>query len=162
MNPTITIDRETATFTVEARYDAEPERIWRLWADPRQLERWWGPPTHPATVTDHDLSPGGIVRYYMTSPEGEKFAGAWRVVRVEAPHTFEFEDYFEDDSGNENTDLPISRSTVTIERSGGGPTVMTMTTRYDGAAALEQILAMGMEEGVTLAVGQIDALLTED
>ncbi len=49
---------------------------------------------------------------------------------------------------------------MTIEKSSDGPTLMTMTTRYDSTDALEQILAMGMEEGVTLAVGQIDALLT--
>ncbi len=45
------------TMTLEAEFDASPERVWQLWADPRQLERWWGPPTYPATVTTHDLRP---------------------------------------------------------------------------------------------------------
>ena len=35
------------TLTVEAEFDASVERIWQLWADPRQLERWWGPPPLP-------------------------------------------------------------------------------------------------------------------
>ncbi len=154
-------DRDNATFTVSAEYDAEPGRIWRLWADPRQLERWWGPPTYPATVTDHDLVPGGIVRYYMTSPEGERFGGGWRVQRVEGPNLLEFEDYFADDEGREKADLPVSRSTVTIERIGDGATRMTITTRYESAAAMEKVLRMGLEEGITLALGQIDALLAE-
>ena len=47
---------------------ASPERVWQLWADPRQLERWWGPPTYPATFTQHDLAPGGHVEYHMTGP----------------------------------------------------------------------------------------------
>lgn len=161
MTPTITTDPETATFTVAVEYDVEPDRIWRLWDDPRQLERWWGPPTHPATVTDHDLAPGGAVRYYMTSPEGEKFGGGWRVLRVEGPHLLEFEDYFADDAGDENPDLPVSRSTVTIERTNSGPTRMAITTRYENAAAMEKVLEMGMQEGITLALGQIDALLAE-
>ena len=46
------------TMTITAEFDAPIERVWQLWADPRQLERWWGPPTYPATVVDHDLSPG--------------------------------------------------------------------------------------------------------
>lgn len=161
MPPTVTTDHETATFTVVAEYDADPERIWRLWADPRQLERWWGPPTHPATVTDHDLRVGGVVRYYMTSPEGEKFGGGWRVVRVEAPHLLEFEDYFEDGDGVENTDLPVSRSTVTVEGSSNGRTRMTIMTRYENTAAMQTVLDMGMEEGILQALAQIDALLAE-
>lgn len=161
MTPTVTTALETATFTVAVEYDADPERIWRLWADPRQLERWWGPPTHPATVTDHDLTAGGIVRYYMTSPEGEKFGGGWRVVRSDGPHLLEFEDYFADDAGDEDPDLPVSRSTVAIERSDAGRTRMTIRTRYASAEAMEKVLEMGMQEGITLALGQIDALLAE-
>ena len=40
-------------FTITARFDASIERVWRIWSDPRQLERWWGPPSFPATVTEH-------------------------------------------------------------------------------------------------------------
>ena len=37
-------DPETLTMTLTAEFDATPERVWELWADPRKLERWWGPP----------------------------------------------------------------------------------------------------------------------
>ncbi len=49
-------DPQRLTLTVEAEFDASVERIWQLWADPRKLERWWGPPTYPATFTKHDLT----------------------------------------------------------------------------------------------------------
>ena len=65
-------DPEALTMTVDAEFDASPERVWQLWADPRQLERWWGPPTYPATFTAHDLAPGGRVEYHMTGPEGDQ------------------------------------------------------------------------------------------
>ncbi|MEJ7695518.1 MAG: SRPBCC domain-containing protein [Candidatus Limnocylindrales bacterium] len=39
-------DPEDLTLTITAQFDASPERVWQLWADPRQLERWWGPPTY--------------------------------------------------------------------------------------------------------------------
>jgi uncharacterized protein YndB with AHSA1/START domain len=65
-------DPRTLTMTLEAEFDASPERVWQLWADPRQLERWWGPPTYPATFTRHDLAPGSRVEYYMTGPEGDQ------------------------------------------------------------------------------------------
>ncbi|MDX1467770.1 MAG: SRPBCC domain-containing protein [Acidimicrobiia bacterium] len=162
MTPTVTTDRDSATFTVAAVYEAPTERIWRLWSDPRQLERWWGPPSHPATVVHHDLTAGGVVSYYMTSPEGEKFHGGWRVLGVEAPNLLEFEDYFANQDGSENVDLPISRSTVAIEDQGDGRTRMTITTRYENSAAMEKVLEMGMEEGITSALGQIEEILAED
>ena len=72
-------DFHDLTMTMTAEFTAPVERVWRLWQDPRQLERWWGPPTYPATFEAHDLTPGGDVSYYMTSPEGDKFRGWWRI-----------------------------------------------------------------------------------
>ena len=82
---TVTKTVEQATMTIVAEYSAAPARVWQLWADPRQLERWWGPPTHPATVTDHDLAPGGLVRYHMTGPDGEQYHGGWRMINAVEP-----------------------------------------------------------------------------
>jgi uncharacterized protein YndB with AHSA1/START domain len=162
--PVISVDRDTEalTMTVVAEFDAPVERVWQLWDDPRQLERWWGPPTHPATVVDHDLTPGGWVRYFMTSPEGDKYRGWWRVEEVEAPRLLAVEDGFADDAGEPNDELPVSRSVVTIDAVDDTRTRMTITSVYDTSAELEQVLAMGMEEGIRTAVGQIDALLAED
>src|SRR4029079_11870921 len=56
-------DQQARTMTLDAEFAAPPERVWQLWADPRQLERWWGPPTYPATVDAHDLRSGGRVEY---------------------------------------------------------------------------------------------------
>ena len=39
-------DAEALTLTLDAEFEAPAERVWQLWADPRQLERWWGPPTY--------------------------------------------------------------------------------------------------------------------
>jgi len=79
-------DTTALTMTINCEWDAPIERVWQLWADPRQLERWWGPPTYPATVVDHDLTPGGRVNYYMTGPDGDQPRGWWRVIAVDPPH----------------------------------------------------------------------------
>jgi uncharacterized protein YndB with AHSA1/START domain len=44
-------DADARTLTITARFDAPIGRVWQVWSDPRQLERWWGPPMYPATVT---------------------------------------------------------------------------------------------------------------
>jgi uncharacterized protein YndB with AHSA1/START domain len=155
-------DPHALSMTLDAEFEAPPERVWQLWADPRQLERWWGPPTYPATVTSHDLRPGGRVEYHMTGPEGDQPRGYWEVLQAEPPHRLVFRDGFANADGTPNTDLPVGEARVTIADIGGGRTRMSIESVFPDAAAMEQVLAMGMEEGLTQAVGQIDAILAED
>jgi uncharacterized protein YndB with AHSA1/START domain len=157
----ITVDKDPAarTMVVTAELDATVERSWQLWADPRQLERWWGPPSHPATVVEHDLAPGATVRYFMTGPDGDKYHGLWDVVAVEAPRRLELVDSFADDSGAKNESLPSTRMVMELAERAGGGTTMTMRSEFASVEDMERIIAMGMEEGLTEALGQIDAIL---
>ena len=155
-------DPEALTLTTDTEFDATPERVWQLWSDPRQLERWWGPPRYPATVTSHDLRSGGRVEYYMTGPEGDQPAGYWDIVEVEPPHRLVFRDGFANADGSRNTDLPGTEARVTIEQVSGERTRMSIESRFPDLAAMEQLAAMGMEEGLREALGQIDAILAED
>ncbi len=155
-------DPQALTMTLEAEFDVSPERVWQMWADPRQLERWWGPPTYPATFTKHDLAPGSRVEYHMTGPEGDQPHGYWEVLEADAPHRLVFRDGFANADGTPNTDLPMTTARVRIEDVGHGRTRMSIASVFPSAEAMEQVLAMGMEEGLTQAVGQIDAILAED
>ena len=161
--PVISVDKDTDALemTVVAEFDAPVERTWELWADPRKLERWWGPPSHPATVVDHDLTPGGRVSYFMTSPEGDKYHGWWKVESVDAPRLLQVEDGFADDAGEPNPDMPTTRMRVALADRDGGGTRVTILSTFPSAEALEQMLEMGMEEGMREAMGQMDAVLAE-
>ena len=152
-------DAEALTMTVTAEYDASPERAWALWADPRQLERWWGPPMYPATVHTHDLVEGGRVTYSMTGPEGDTHYGYWTVVAVEPARRLEVVDGFADADGAPTmTDLTTRMVVDLAERPGGGVAV-TIVSTFPSVEVLEQMLGMGMEEGLREAMGQIDAIL---
>jgi uncharacterized protein YndB with AHSA1/START domain len=153
-------DLDAHTMTVVAEYDAPVDRVWRLYADPRQLERFWGPPTWPATVVDHDLSPGGRVTYVMTGPEGEKSAGYWDVLEVEPPRRFVVNDGFADDTGQAKPDLPTTRMELELVARAGGGTTMTVVSTFASTDAMKQMIEMGMEEGMREAMGQIDGILT--
>lgn len=150
------LDQLTLTFVTE--YAASKDRVWQVWEDPRQLERWWGPPTWPATFTRHEFVPEGESRYSMTGPEGEKAPGWWRLIAIDAPDRLEFEDGFAGDDGEPLDRSDTTRTVVTLEES-GGTTRMTAVTTFKSLEQLEKLLGMGMEEGMELAVGQIDAIL---
>jgi uncharacterized protein YndB with AHSA1/START domain len=159
--PIVRVDQDlyTHTMTVVAEYDAPVERVWQLYADPRQLERFWGPPTWPATVVAHDLSEGGRVTYFMTGPDGERSAGYWDVLEVEAPRRFVVEDGFADPAGQPNPDMPTTRMELVLAERPGGGTTMTVVSTFASIDAMRQLIEMGMEEGLRQAMGQIDAIL---
>ncbi|MFE0808873.1 SRPBCC domain-containing protein [Streptomyces sp. NPDC058794] len=151
-------DLENLSLTLIADFSAPVERVWELWSDPRQLERWWGPPTYPATVEQHDLTPGGDVTYFMTGPEGDKYRGWWRVATVDAPTSLEFTDGFADQDGVPNADMPTTTTRVTLTERDGG-TRMEMLSVFDSRDQMDQLMKMGMEEGLREAAGQMDGLL---
>jgi len=151
-------DLDNRTLTVIADFAAPPDRVWQLWADPRRLERWWGPPTYPATVEDHDLTPGGDVTYFMTGPEGDVHRGWWRITAVDPPKSLEFVDGFANDDGTPNTELPTTDIHMRLTDHDGG-TRMELRSVYDSREQMEQVMSMGMAEGLRESIGQIDALL---
>lgn len=154
-------DLAACTLVVVSEFDAPAEHVWELWRDPRKLERWWGPPGYPATFTTFELQPGGAVAYYMTGPEGEQFHGWWEVTAVDPPAGLSFVDGFANTDGSRNDDLPTSEGSVQITTRDGGGSRMTITTVYPSTEDLQQVLDMGMEQGITMAIGQMDPLLAE-
>lgn len=154
-------DLDALTMTVTAEYDVPAERAWQLWGDPHQLERWWGPPTYPATVEQHDLTPGGTVAYCMTGPEGETHRGWWQVLEVQPPRHLLVKDGFADADGNPSVDLPTTVMRVVIDDRAGGGVLVTILSTFPSLEALEALLAMGMEEGLKGAMSQIDAILAD-
>jgi uncharacterized protein YndB with AHSA1/START domain len=151
-------DLDALTMIVTAKFDAGAVRIWETWSDPRQLERWWGPPSFPATFVEHDLTPGGRSAYFMTGPDGQKHHGWWRVQEAEPPRRLRYEDGFADDDGKPNEQMPTTIATVTLTEA-DGVTTMSIESRFSSRAGMEQMLEMGMEQGISEAVGQIDLLL---
>ena len=112
-------------------------------------------------MVEHDLAPGATVRYFMTSPEGEKFHGLWDVVAAEAPRRLEVVDSFADDTGAKNESLPSTKMTVTLAEREGGGTTMTMHSVFSSVEAMEQMIEMGMEEGLQEALTQIEGILAD-
>lgn len=153
-------DFDSLTLTLVADFDAPAERVWQLWADPRQMERWWGPPTYPAIVEQHDLTPGGAVTYFMTSPEGEKYRGWWRVTSVNPPKSLEFTDGFANQDGTPNAEMPTTTVRMQLTERDRG-TRMELRSVFNSREEMEQLVNMGAVEGLQQSVGQMDALLAD-
>jgi uncharacterized protein YndB with AHSA1/START domain len=156
----VTRDPAALTMTVVAEFGVPVERLWDAYADPRQIERFWGPPTWPATFHRHDMAVGGRSSYTMHGPDGESSSGFWEFLAVDPGRSFEVRDGFATQDGAENTAMPDMRMTFVFEPTGTGSR-MTTTTSFPSVEALEQLTSMGMEEGMRQAMGQIDEVLAD-
>ncbi len=151
-------DFDSLSLTLVADFDSQIERVWQLWADPRQLERWWGPPSHPSTVEKHELAVGGEVSYFMTGPDGEQTWGLWRVTSVDPPRALEFTDGFASQDGSPNADTPTTAVQVRLTEHDGG-TRMELRFVFDSTEHMEQLEGWGAFDVFPRSVGQMDALL---
>src|SRR5690606_29353720 len=156
----VTSDASTLTLTVVGDYPVPVERLWDAWADPRQLEKFWGPETWPATFTRHDMAVRGGPEYYMTGPDGSVSRGWWRFLAVDPGRGFEVEDGFAHDDGRPKENMPVMRMVIRLEPTPGGSR-LTGVTYFPSVEAMEQLVQMGMVEGMKSALGQLDATLAD-
>lgn len=156
----IATDPEALTLTVVGDFPVSVERLWEAWVDPRQLERFWGPETWPATFTRHDVAVGGRSAYRMTGPDGGTAHGWWRFVAVEPGRMFEVEDGFAHPDGRPNEAMPTMRMRFTFEPTASGAR-FTSVTRFPSLEAMERLVEMGMVEGLRSALGQMDDVLAD-
>jgi uncharacterized protein YndB with AHSA1/START domain len=156
----VSSDPNALTLTVVADYPVSLERLWEAYVDPRQLERFWGPVQWPATFTRHDVKIGGRSLYYMTGPDGTRAHGWFRFLRVEPLRCFEVEDGFADADGRENSAMPTMRMVFNFEATATGSR-FTSVTHFPSTEAMQQLVNMGMMEGMKSAMGQIDATLAD-
>lgn len=156
----VTKDPEALTLSVVADFTVPVRRLWDAYLDPRQIERFWGPPTYPSTFTQHDGAPGGLSKYVMHGDDGGVSRGYWKWVAVDEGRSFEVRDGFSNDDGTPNTEMPDMRMVFEFQETALGSRLVT-TTYFNSLEELEKLVAMGMEEGMTQAMGQIDAVLED-
>jgi uncharacterized protein YndB with AHSA1/START domain len=156
----ISADADTLTMNIVADFDAPRDRVWSVFTDPRQLERFWGPPGWPATFTRFDFAPGGLAQYHMTSPRGEVSRGRWEFLSIDEPRSFEVLDGFADENGDLTSDIDPMRMVFAFEQTPSG-TRLNGKTYFTSADSLEQAVQMGMVEGTRMAMAQLDTVLQQ-
>jgi len=153
-------DLDQLTITIVADCAIPLRRLWDAYTDPRQIERFWGPPTYPATFLRHDAAAGGRSVYVMTGPEGDTHYGCWDWSSADAPVAFDVVDRFADAAGVPNLDLPTTHMRFAFEETSTGSR-LTATSHFDSLEQMQQLIDMGMLEGTREAMSQIDSVLAD-
>jgi uncharacterized protein YndB with AHSA1/START domain len=163
----VTKDLDNKTLTIERDFDGPIDKVWKAYADQETFEKWWGPEGWETKAKEFNFAPGGRVHYGMKcvdEAQGEWFnQSSWGVMVIEsvdAPHSFTYKDYFSDETGALNKEMPVMTVTNKFVEE-NGKTKLTSISQADTAEQIEQLVQMGMVEGFTSQLKKLDAMLAE-
>lgn len=146
------------TLLVEREFDGSLELVWKAWTDADILAAWWAPLPYKAITKSMDFRNGGRWHYYMLGPDGSKF---WCMVNysgIELLKQFNAGDYFCDEEGTLNTELPGSDWLVAFTNAGKS-TKVTVTLTFSSQEDMEKIISMGFKEGFSMGHDNLDKWL---
>ncbi len=152
------IDTNKNQIHVEREFDAPLEQVWRAWTESELLEQWWAPKPFKAVTKSMNFTNGGAWHYYMLGPDGSQF---WCMVKynsIEIHKRFEADDYFCDEEGNRNEEMPgMHWDNVFTGR--GNVTKVNVHITFASEKDLERIVAMGFKEGFAMAHSNLDEII---
>lgn len=135
-------------------FEAPRELVWRVWTDPQQLMRWWGPAEFTSPTCRIDLRVGSNYLFCMQAPDGTKIWSTGTYEEIVPLERLVYTDSFADEAGNAvsashygmGDDIPFTMTiTVTFEEVGGKT---KMILRHEGlpAGELSEMTAVGWNE----------------
>jgi len=161
----VTKDFDNNTLIIERTFNASRQRMWNAYADPELFAKWWGPEGWETTVKECSFTPGGKNHYAMKcvdENQGEWFnQESWGMMifeTVDEPNSFSYKDYFSDANGTLNHDMPAMTITMSFAES-DGKTTMTCSGVVESKEQLEQLINMGMIEGLTSSLDKLEAFV---
>jgi uncharacterized protein YndB with AHSA1/START domain len=164
----VTKDLENKTLVLERQFNGPVDKVWKAYADQEWFEKWWGPEGWETKAKEFNFVSGGRVHYDMkcVDPAQTDWFGksSWGLMALESVdvsnHTFTYVDYFSDETGVENKEMPVQTVTVSLVENDGG-TNMVIASVSDTAEQIEALVKMGMIEGFSSQMNKLDAMLAE-
>ena len=153
-----TVNEAGNTLTVSRKFAANINLVWDAWTKAEILDQWWAPLPYKAKTKSQVFEPNGHWHYAMVGPNNDTHWGMMQYKEIAKPDFFSANDVFCDENGATNSNLPSTDFVIkfTIE---GDITMVNMVSEYATKEALEEILAMGMKEGLSMALAQLDSIL---
>ncbi|MEM9856933.1 MAG: SRPBCC domain-containing protein [Bacteroidota bacterium] len=144
--------------TVERAFNAPLDLVWRTWTEAELLDQWWAPEPWKSETSHMDFKEGGHRLYAMVGPEGEKHIARTNYFSIDIHKQFSGEDAFCDQEGNVNPEMPVSTFNNQFDETGES-TFVTVVSEYVSEEHLQQVIEMGMKEGLTMAFENLDSVL---
>lgn len=155
-----TVDKTTNTIIIKREFAADRPTVWDCYTKSEMLDQWWMPHPWKSRTKSMDFREGGKWHYAAVGPNGEEHWAIASYIKIEPQKLFLANDAFGDADGNINKDLPQSKWTMNFSDMEGN-TLVHGIMQFPDLAQLEQTIAMGFKEGLTMAMENLDAMLAK-
>lgn len=152
------VNKTNKTITVKREFAARRSLVWDCHTKSEFLDKWFAPKPLTTKTKSMNFSEGGHWHYAMVDPAGTEYWGYTEYVKISPIDFYRTLDAFSDENGTINRDLPRASWVVTFTDKGTHTLVETIAT-YPSLEGLEQVLQMGMKEGLTSTLERLDELL---
>ncbi|UXX78678.1 SRPBCC domain-containing protein [Reichenbachiella carrageenanivorans] len=146
--------------TVIRTFDAAIDLVWRAWTEPELLDLWWAPKPWKSVTKSMDFKENGQRLYAMVGPEGEEHKCITTYKTISRHHHFTGEDAFADQEWGINEDFPVAQFQNQFEDE-SDHTVVTIVSEYASEEHLQQVVEMGMKEGLSMAFDNLDEYIKQ-
>lgn len=155
-----TVDKAKNTINIKREFAADRATVWDCYTKSEILDQWWMPHPWKSRTKSMDFREGGKWHYAAVGPKGEEHWSIASYVKIEPQKMFVALDAFGDADGNINPALPQSQWTMNFSDLKKN-TLVHGIMQFPDLAQLEQTIAMGFKEGLTMAMENLDALLAK-
>lgn len=152
------VDREKNTITVKREFAAKRQLVWDCYTKSELLDQWFAPKPFTTKTKSMDFRDGGHWLYAMVEPDKNEYWGRMDYLSIRPIESYTALDGFCDESGTLNPELPRANWDVTFSDLAERSLVQTVVS-YNSLADLEQVVQMGMQEGLTSTLERLDELL---
>jgi uncharacterized protein YndB with AHSA1/START domain len=156
-----------SVLVLERVFHAPRDLVFNMFKEPEHLKNWWGPTGWELPICNIDFRPGGVWHYCMkcVDPNQGKFYGmeSWgkAIYRdINEPETIFYTDYFSDEEGNINDNMPSTEITLEFVDL-GDKTQLINRSEYVSAEALNSVMDMGMLQGITETWNRLEKYLNQ-
>lgn len=155
-----TVDKANHNIHIKREFAADRSTVWDCYTKSEILDQWWMPSPWKSRTKTMDFREGGKWHYAAVGPNGEEHWSITSYVKIELQKMFVANDAFGDAEGNINPQLPQSQWTMNFSDMENN-TLVYGIMQFSDLAQLEQIIAMGFKEGLTMAMENLDAMLAK-
>ena len=144
---TSTPDKALAQWDIEREIvlsrviNAKREYVFAAWTNPSHLPRWFGPAGFAVETKEIDIRVGGVWRFEMIAPAGQRFPSRMQFRRIEPPRLIEF-----DHGADADGDPARFRTTITFDEQSDGKTVVTLRQLHPTKAQRDDKIGFGAVE----------------
>jgi len=132
------LDREIVLSRV---IDARRDIVFTAWTDRKHLPIWFGPAGFKIETKEIDIRVGGLWRFDMIAPDGQRWHSRIQFRRIERPTLIEF------DHGEDSDDDPGRfRTCITFDEQGDRKTVITLRQLHPTKAKRDAGIGFGAVE----------------